>query len=63
MSLVIIGAGHGVGLFFTIIFKKLHSAFCNNIMMSEKKINELNKQQVFYNERKLFLSKVFCNYK
>jgi hypothetical protein len=55
------GVGHAVE-FCCIFFTKLQSVFCNNIIMS-KKINELNKQQVFYNERKLFLSKVFCNYK
>ena len=41
MTLVVIKAGHVVRLSFTIIFKKLYPAFCNNIMMSEKKINEL----------------------
>ena len=40
MTLLVIGAGHVVRLSFTIIFKKLHPAFCNNMMMLEKKINE-----------------------
>jgi dTDP-4-amino-4,6-dideoxygalactose transaminase len=41
MTLVIMRVGHVVGLSFTIIFKKLYPAFCSNMMMLQKKINEL----------------------
>ena len=61
MTLLVIGAGHVVRLSFTIIFKKLHPAFCNNMMMLEKKINELKSRVDSRKKPKLFLTKVFCN--